>query len=516
MAVALPGAYKPKRGPMPKHPYGKPTYFTGDEPYAPQEFTAPLSPDAPSDGPRAIEMAKRLHKRETGEILQLDDYQTKLICSILEKYDSDHALAGQYRFKESIVSIPRRNGKSTVASVLAQFSLIISSAPTIGVLASTKEQAKEVFDSVKYNFENNPILKERYKTTQGKGIESRRPDKPAHFKIYAGNGDSLQGITFYAIIPVIVDELHITKEKAYDAAVKGASIGDCGPVIGITTAGTDSSELLKRLYVVGRNSIAKGEDYDERFGFWHWFVPEETELWDRDALLAANPAAYFGRIDIDREILKGKQNPSNNYMEYRRYRRNEFVHNEEIWLSLDKWATCAGRGIPADEKENIIVSVDRDPFWKWATITANKKIDGIVYSTAIARVANPTLELLAVLCNSLFDSYGVDSFVMPPGLRDLKDILIEQHGLTAKVLSEIQLSLATNMVAKMVADKRIVHNASPTIKQQLPKTVATVTAEGVKININKSSGTVEAVRATVIGIYEAERLDNDSANAFVF
>lgn len=505
-----------------KEKYGKPQYFTGREPYAPLEFTKPLSPHAPSDGPRARKVAAALYKSQTGQALILDDYQIKLIDSILELYPEtwpEEHLRGTLRWRQAIVSIPRRNGKSTIASVLATYSLTCSEAPNIGVLASTIEQAKVVFDDVKYNFNNHPALTARFKVTHHKGIESKNLAKPAHLKVHAGNGDSLQGITFRGFVSVIVDELHVTKAKAYDAAVKGASANPSAVVVGITTAGTADSELLIRLEKTGQNAIAEGQDYNPRFGFWHWTVPEGSELFDRKALLRANPAALADppRIDIDQEILEGKSNPAGDYAEFRRYRRNEFIASKDIWLSLDVWAKGNGAGIPLDYKGPVIYAIDKTPNWTWATITAAAKIEDIVYTWRVARIPEPNTDFLVQLCNQLYNTTNTAVFVATnTALRDLIIKLREENGLPSEGLSEVQLSSATSMTTSLLTNGRLIHGTDPLIKKQLPKTVVKNTQEGVKISAQHSSGEIDAVRSTVMAVYQAEIMDVQDNNLIVF
>lgn len=502
--------------------YGKPRYFTGKEPYCPLEWTPPLSHNAPSEGPKARALACRLFKQESGEWLVLDDYQTKLIDSILEVYPANYEvehLRGCLRFRQAIVSIPRRNGKSLIASVLVTYAMVMSAAPNIGVLASTKEQAKEVFENVRYNFDNSDVLKSRFKTTNHRGIESRRSDRPAHFKIHAGKGDSLQGITFVGIVPVVIDELHITKAEAYDAAVKGASTNPSAVVVGITTAGTDTSDLLKRLYKTGRAAILGGEDSNPRFGFWHWTVPVGSDLFDRDALLRANPAALANppRIDIDQEILEGKANPAGDYSEYRRYRRNEFVSVEDMWITMDVWRKTEGVGIPEDYDGPRVFCIDRTKKWDWATITAAAKIDDIVYTERVARILAPDLEYMTLVCEQLFNNHEVATFVVNSNsLKDLGDSLIAA-GLPAECLSETQLASATTMVASMINNERVIsdHRDSK-MKNQLPKAVVRNSLEGVKLSTQHSLGDIDVVRSMVMAVYYAEKTELGQSEMIVF
>lgn len=494
--------------------YGQPQYFTGEEPYCPLEWTPPLSPNAPSDGPKARAFAEKAFMQETGEPLVLDDFQVKLIDSILERYPDnyhDPALAGRLRWRQAVVSIPRRNGKSTIAAVLILYSLCFSVAPNIGVFASTREQANIVFNSVKYNFVNNPALAARFKVTHGRGIESKKSSEPARFRVHAASGDGLQGQGFRGLVAVINDELHITKPEAYDAAVKGASTYPDAVVVGITTAGDENSELLKRLYTIGQTAIVGGEDANPRFGFWHWTTPDGTDLFDKQALLKANPAAHSkpARIDIDQEILEGKANPAGDYAEFRRYRRNEFVATSNPWISMDTFRKCGGTGIPKDYKGNIVVAIDRNQGWEWATFTAAAKIDNKVYTERIATIQWPDIEWIEQVCLQLAETHNIEMFVASAtAMKDLIINLREQHGLPAEYITEQQLATATGIVSQLMETKRLIHDKNdPLTVRQLPKTVVKNSTEGVKVSIMHSPGRIDAIRSMILACYQAEKTE---------
>jgi phage terminase large subunit-like protein len=493
-------------------------YFDGTEPYCPLEWTPPLSPDAPSDGPKAVAIAREFYRTETGRKLELDVWQFKLICSILERYPDDYhdpSKAGELRFKQAIVSIPRQQGKSTIASVILLYSIVLTQAPNIGVLASTKEQANIVFARVAYNFDNNPVLKERFKKTQGRGIESRRKDKPAHFKIHAGRGDTLQGITFVGKVAVVVDELHVTKAEAYDAAVDGCSAQRDAMVLGISTAGSEVSVLLKRLYVTGKQAIAQSEDYNPRFGFWHWTVPEGTPLWDEDALRRANPAMSSGRMDLEQEILKGKAKPDGDYAHFRRYRRNEFVSSENVWIPVSLWS-----GLEQDRVDMsaypVVLSVDRSERWERATLVMSARIDGKIHTKVIARLNDPGREWIEKIVQDVCSRYNVVDVVMDQrGLKEVVDHL-KALGIPARTVSIAELARATHTANSLIVEKKIVHGGDRYLKEQLPKTVAVLNEAGLVISQRKSEGFIDAVKATVIGIWATENLEDNSNQLFFY
>ena len=56
------------------------------------------------------------------EILVLTDWQKWLLRSVLERYPDDHpepSKAGRLRYKQVVISMPRKNGKSLLGALLA-------------------------------------------------------------------------------------------------------------------------------------------------------------------------------------------------------------------------------------------------------------------------------------------------------------------------------------------------------------------------------------------------------------
>src|SRR5690606_38729134 len=108
------------------------------------------------------------------------------------------------------------------------------------------DQARLLYDRVKYVFQNNDALRRRFKATGHRGIRSL--NHTATYSVRSNNSDGLQGIP---VDRALLDEGHLLDEETYNALVLGTSATN-GQVVMITTAGDEKSELLKRLVEYGR------------------------------------------------------------------------------------------------------------------------------------------------------------------------------------------------------------------------------------------------------------------------
>ena len=122
--------------------------------WLPTRYTKPLSEDFPSSGDTVIGIAEafiRLPERNNDKLV-LTEWQKWLIRSVLERYPKDHPdpeKAGRLRYKQVVISIPRKNGKSLLGSLFALYGLIAheSGAEVISV-ASSADQANIVYRNV--------------------------------------------------------------------------------------------------------------------------------------------------------------------------------------------------------------------------------------------------------------------------------------------------------------------------------------------------------------------------------
>lgn len=475
-----------------------------NEPWLPVMMTEPLSENFTSDGDRLIALADKVFKFEENPDAKLEEWQKWLIRRVLETYPPDWpvvALRGRLRYRQVVISLARQNGKSVLASVFGLYGLLlqVKNAPKVISLASTVEQAKIIFNKVRYVVENEPMLSKRFKTTTYRGIRSKNVAKPAEYQVKAGNGKGLQGAS---VNMCLFDELHISREDAYDAMVLGGSAQESSLILGITTAGDDNSELLKRLYETGKAAVRQDENHDPEFGFFLWEAPEHLDIYDPEAIKAANPSIASGRLDVDRAIMDMRGMPEH---EARRYRLNQFVSAENVWMPMNKWYAVKGEGInKAAKVRDVVFAVDRSPGWEYASIVAAiKNEDGIVETEVIATYNTPDLETLERDCIYLHKTYKGRFYVDANVLKDLHTKLRERS-IEVEFLTSNQMMNATATVYQMVHEQRLNHPADPIVMKQLPRTVTENVGDGHKVSRKKSSGPVESVIATIMAVYGAE------------
>lgn len=208
----------------------------------PAVYTKPLTPVFPSDADKLLKIVELAYRdMDNANGLVLDEWQVWLLRAMLERYPDDHVdpnKAGRLRYTAITASLPRQSGKSLLGAVLGLYGLLMRGGQVLS-LASSAEQARIIYDRVLHTITGNETLKKRFKkTTERRGIVSA--DGLARYDIRPAKEAALQGIPLDV---VLADELHLFKTGMWSACILGTSARN-GIVIGITTAGDESSETL--------------------------------------------------------------------------------------------------------------------------------------------------------------------------------------------------------------------------------------------------------------------------------
>jgi phage terminase large subunit-like protein len=462
----------------------------------PAIYTKPLSRNFISDGNKLIDFVELAWSSpEHPEGIKLDEWQKWLLRHMLERYPPTHPLyPNQLRWRQLTVSLGRQNGKSLLGSVLAAYGLLLheQGAQVISI-ASSVEQANIIYSRVLFAIKNNPFLEKRFKkATEQRGILTA--DGSGRYDVKPAKESALQGVPSSL---VLFDELHLAKRGMWSAAVLGTATRRDGMVIGITTAGDQSSETLLDLYKLG-TAAAQGDPELERFGFFCWQAPEGSQVDEPLALKMANPSIEAGRLDLNTVLSDIRSIPEH---EARRYRLNQFISGSaNSWIASELFARASGDGIT--KQEGVVLSVDRTKNWEFATIAGARKCeDGTFETELIATFAGATERVLYNKIKELYARGSVTAVAVDD--RQLPNLakLLKQDGLPVWQLWTKEISSACSTVYAMFSTGQVKHRNDPLLQLQSPKGIAKYTGETWLISRKESLGDVDALMATIMALY---------------
>jgi phage terminase large subunit-like protein len=245
---------------------------------------------------------------------------------------------------ELYVDLPRKNGKSTIVGGIGIYMTAADGEQGAEVLAAatTKDQAKFVFDPIRHLADKAPGLKGKVKAYKDIILH---PKSGSYFKVISSVADAQHGANLHA---GLIDELHVHKSPdMVETLETGTGSRDQPLIVIITTA---DSGRRNTVYDTKRRKIeqlARGVLTDPSVYGVIWAVPEEDQHGERPFLeevqRKANPG--FGisptRAYLARAATKAKQSPAE-LASYLRLHLGVRTKQETKFLSLEAWDRNAG------------------------------------------------------------------------------------------------------------------------------------------------------------------------------
>ncbi len=476
----------------------------------PARFTSPLSDNFPSDGYLLVDLIERYFTSpESPDGIKLDAWQKWLLVAMLERYPEDHPepnKAGRLRYRQILVSLGRQNGKSFLASALGIYGLLLHDpGATVVSLASSADQARIIYKRVLHVATQTPLARYFKKATEYRGITTA--DGSGTYDVKAAKESAVQGIPGSLFL---IDECHIIPKGLWGAAVLGSASRKNGMVIGITTAGDDTSETLKDLYATGAEAVEGLDPELERFGFFVWEAPEGLEVTDPQAIYAANPAVAAGRIPIESVISDLKAIPEH---EARRYRLNQFVSGSKTsWLPIEHYHKAAGHGIT--DLNGATLSVRVTSRWEYATIAAAKRNGDKIETELVASLIQPNENTLYNELVELYRKFGAYAIVLDSQQLSNLQKRLKQNGYQLYALWGKELADANSNVYQLYLQEKIEHGNDPLLTAQIGRGVPHYSGDKWFIRQADAVGDIDALLAHVYAVYVAATRPEGSGGIF--
>jgi len=175
-----------------------------------------------------------------------------------------HKIDGIRKYREIILIVARKNGKSQLGSAIALYMLFADgeNGPEIVSAATKRDQAKIIWAESKRMVKKAPALSKRARTLVGEIVTDFNDGS---FKPLSSDSNSLDGLNVHCSL---IDELHaITDINLYDVIIDGMSAREQPLSVITSTAGTVREGIFDQKYDDAKKIIEgyEGGDYqDER------------------------------------------------------------------------------------------------------------------------------------------------------------------------------------------------------------------------------------------------------------
>lgn len=234
---------------------------------------------------RPIEFIEKFCKHSKGQWagkpVILDLWQKAIVQTIFGFVDNNNLR----KYREVLIVVGRKNGKSTLLSCIALYMLFADreGGAQVCCVASKKDQAKIVFNEARNMVLQSPLL--------SKHIKKRKSDLyvPMNFSTFeplASDSNTLDGLNLHC---GIIDELHSIKDRnIYDVSIQSMAARTQPLLVMITTAGFVRESIYDDRYEYAEN-ILNGTIQDEHFLAFIYELDERKEWTNPECYQKANP-----------------------------------------------------------------------------------------------------------------------------------------------------------------------------------------------------------------------------------
>lgn len=321
----------------------------------PPRHVSPLDCQA-TDGPRVVAFIERYCRSPkvtiaspAGQRLALRPWQRSLLDAIYARRPD-----GRRQYRQALVGMPRKSGKSALASGVALYGLLTSGeGAEIYSAAADRDQARIVFGVARRMTELDPALSRKIRCLR---YSLEVATTGSVYRALSAEAFTKEGLSPNL---VVVDELHAQpNDELYNVLSLGSGARVDPLLLSITTAGVrydrfGRDTLAHRMYQHGRK-VASGEVEDPSFLFAWWEAASaDADHTDPETWRQANPG--FGDL-VDPEDLASTlaRVPE---AEFRTKRLNQWVTASKAWLAHGAWEACREVGEIADGS-TVVLALD--------------------------------------------------------------------------------------------------------------------------------------------------------------
>lgn len=404
--------------------------------------------------------------------------------------------------RTALVSIPRANGKTALAAMLAVAELFVGDASAeVLVVASDQRQANITLRMAKRMIELNHDLAERAHIYADRIVipenDSMLLPLPAEPGALHGHDPSL----------LIVDELHVVTEAVWEAVTSMTGKRPESLTLAISTPSSSPDCVMWRLVEHGRFGT------DPAFAFREYGAPEGCAVDDREAWRVANPALSCRSPFLAEDGMEAARKTLREPV-FRQLRLGQWVTGVEAWLPFGAWDGCATTRSSEDiVGQRVILAFDGSASGDstalvGCTLDGHLWIEGLWENPGDQQWRVPREDVDAAV-DVAFEKYDVLELACDPwGWRSEIESWAKRHGekrvLEWNTAHAQRMAPATDRLFQAVTTNTVTHDGDPRLSAHIAHCVAKRTPMGDLVSKDKR-GSPRKIDAAVAAIVAFDR-----------
>lgn len=282
-----------------------------------------------------ISLLKHSKAPFAGEPFVLMDWQENFIRQLYGTVGDD----GLRQYRQALLYLPRKNGKTALAAALALYHLCADGKPgaEVYLAAGSRDQAGIAYNQARDFVRSNSTLTDRLRIIEYK--KEIHDDKTGSIlKALAADAGLSHGLNPTAII---ADELHVWQgargRGLWEALITSFGARDEPLLLAISTAGHDRTSLFGDLYTHAKR-VQEEPESDPFFLPCLYEAGPEDDWQDISTWERSNPAlgAFRSLSDMKALAARAKQSPALENS-FRRLYLNQWTQSETVWIPIHRW-----------------------------------------------------------------------------------------------------------------------------------------------------------------------------------
>lgn len=415
--------------------------------------------------------------------VQLMDWQATVFDQMLA-VDT----AGDFVFREALVSTGRQNGKSVALQALAAWWLTTEAtrrgAPQFVLLISNKlERTMPMFKRLAQVLETRAGAKVRW----ANGSAAITMPDGSELKVAAAK-DNVHG---FSIDLCLVDELWDVAPSVIFDALRPSMIARRNPMLAMwSTAGDQSSTAMLRLREQAIAQIDKGEP--GRLYFAEWSPPAGSDHEDRRTWTWANPALG---TTITWDALEAAADGVDR-ASFMRAHLNTWISAAQSWLPVGAWEA---QHLPDPMPDGGILAIDTSvDESRYVGVRAVSGPVGVVVHCEF--IVDSEAKLWAEVERVMADT--AVQLRLTPGLEVHCPLPLRRR---MEIRGYRELLTGTTIARNMICEGRVWHTGQSILAEHMNRAVAVKSQNSVALSSQRSPGPIELARCAVWAVCDASR-----------
>ena len=389
------------------------------------------------------------------------------------------------KIRTGLVSMPRANGKTALAAMLAVAELFAGPmSAEVLVVATDERQAKLTLNLARRMIELNPVLLERVHIYKDRIVV---PQNDATLVPLPADADALHG---WDPSLMIVDELHVVTEPVWEAVSSVTGKRPESLTLAISTPASSQESIMWKLVEHGR------EGKDPAFWLKEFSAPAGCSTSDEQAWKVANPALSCSRPFLAKDGLASARRTLREPV-FRQLRLGQWVSGSDSWLPFGALDEVRDLQRVVDPKEKVVLGFDGSASGDSTVLIGCTVLDPHIF--VVGMWENPGDDRWRVprgevdrAVDQAFDDYNVVELACDMwGWRSEIESWQERHG-EKKVVEyntafARRMAPATDRLYQAVMEHMVTYDGDPDLATHFSNTVAKSTTLGDLVSKDKKN-----------------------------